>query len=90
MNWYTCTVSKVGPSTEGKETTKPVIYIGLTDCAGKFTDYWFYAVDAGKREMLAVALAAINGQKQVEVYLEPPKPNNSPYTSVACLYIHAS
>jgi hypothetical protein len=63
MAWYTCVVNNVGPATDGTETNDPVVYINLTDTANPaaFVGQWFYAAEGGQNQMLAVALAAING-----------------------------
>lgn len=73
--WYECVVNKVGPAADGTETSKPVIYINLTDAnnSGAFVaGTVFYAADGAQGEMLAVALAAINGKKHVWVGLSLP------------------
>jgi hypothetical protein len=92
MSWYTCTVNSVGPATDGTETTPPVVYINLTDTANSpaFTGQWFYASDGGQNQMLAVALAAINGAKHVEVGAFPPNPEGTPATAITRLYLEAT
>ena len=88
MTWYTCAVTEAGPGGAGLgETSIPVIYICLTDIAGKFTNQFFYADDASKRETLAVALAAINGKKHVQVDADPPNPGGTPITCVSRMYL---
>jgi hypothetical protein len=87
--WVTCRVNMAGPAFDGGETPAPVIYINLTDVAGSFTSYWFFAADNSKSQMLAVALAAISVQAPVSVNLEDPQPGNSPYTRINRLYINA-
>jgi hypothetical protein len=84
----TCSVVQAGAGVDGGEGPNPVIYIILTDLAGSFpAGTQFYASDSGKREMLAVALAAISGQKKVTVIAQPPNPGNSPYTPIFRLYL---
>ena len=83
----TCTVNTAGPAGDGSETPNPVIYINLTDSGGSFPASWFYAADSAKREMLAVALAAISGQKKVTCMGEGPNPGNNPYTRIDRLYL---
>jgi len=56
MPWFTCKVNRVGPASDGGETSTPVIYINLTDQAGAFNRYWFYAAENSRSQMLAVAL----------------------------------
>jgi hypothetical protein len=92
MAWYTCTVNNVGPATDGTETTPPVIYINLTDTANPpaFTGQWFYASDGGQNQMLAVALAAMNGQKHVDAGATPPNAGGAPYTAITRLYLDAT
>jgi hypothetical protein len=69
MPWYTCAVNEVGPATDGTETSAPVLYINLTDTGNPstFSGQWFFAAEGGQNPMLAVALAAMNGGKHVEV-----------------------
>jgi hypothetical protein len=62
----------------------------LTDEAGAFAEYWFYAADNSKKEMLSVALTAITTGKKVYVQADEPKPSNSPYTLISNLYLVAS
>jgi hypothetical protein len=87
---YKCTVEKAGVSATATETKSPVVFIELTDSKKAFSHCWFYMKEDGKKEGLAVALAAINGQRQVDVTADPPNQNNSPYTSIAHIYLVAS
>jgi len=91
MAWYTCVVNNVGPATDGTETNDPVVYINLTDTANPatFVGQWFYAAEGGQNQMLAVALAAINGGKYVQAGANPPNPGGSPYTEITRLYLNA-
>jgi hypothetical protein len=91
MAWYTCVVNNVGPATDGTETSDPVVYINLTDTANPaaFVGQWFYAAEGGQNQMLAVALAAINGGKKVQAGADPPNAGGSPYTAISRLYLNA-
>ena len=92
MAWYTCTVNSAGPATDGTETSDPVVYINLTDTApsSAFTAQWFYAGETGQTLMLAVAIAALNSGKHVEVGAYPPNPSGSPYTEITRFYLKSS
>jgi len=90
MPWYKCTVNEVGPATDGTETPAPVIYLNLTDQAGSFASTWFYAANGGQAPMLAVAIAAINGNKPVQVGADAPSAGNSPYTAISRMYLMKS
>lgn len=93
MPWYTCNVNTVGPATDASETSAPVVYINLTDTGNNpatFTGQWFYVADGGQNQMLAVALAAVNGAKKVQVAADPPNPGGSPYTKITRFYLVAS
>ena len=92
MAWYNCIVNNVGPATDGTETSSPVVYLNLTDAANPpaFIGQWFYVAEGGQNQMLAVALAAMNGGKSVQAATVPPNPGGSPYTSVFRLYLNAS
>jgi hypothetical protein len=92
MPWFTCTVNNAGPATDGTETPAPVVYINLTDTANppSFSGYWFYAANPGQSQMLAVALAAINGARTVNVGATAPNAGNNPYTEITRMYLNAS
>jgi hypothetical protein len=87
MPWYKCTVNEVGPATDGTETPPPVMYLNLTDQAGSFTGAWFYAANGGQASMLAVAIAAMNSNRPLQVGADAPNPGNSPYTAISRLYL---
>lgn len=59
--WYNCRVLAIGPS-------GGVVYIQLTDLSGSFTGKFFtFPAEKGK-EMLAVALTAMNNNWAVSIY----------------------
>jgi len=89
MAWVNCVVNEVGPASDATDTTAPVIYINLTDSEGSFANTWFYAAAGVQKEMLAVAIAAINQDRRVEAGLVPPNANNTPYTPVTRMYLLA-
>ncbi len=62
QDWYTCTVLKVGPVSEGTTT-----YIQLTDTASPpaFVEKYFRFVGERAKEMLAVALTAVSSGLKV-------------------------
>jgi hypothetical protein len=79
--WYTCSVDMAGP---GKVET----FIALTDQAADpvFSGKWFlFPVDRA-REMLAVALTAINGDKQVIVVVDT---ESATYPDITDIYLKA-
>jgi hypothetical protein len=86
--WLICKVNLAGPASDGTETPKPTVYINLTDTAGSFTGQWFYAANNCKSQMLAVALTAISLQTTVGCVLDPPNPNNTPFTLIERLYLN--
>ena len=90
MPWYTCTVNEVGPASDATETPDLVVYINLTDKAGGFFKTWFYAANGIQNQVLDVAIAAINGSKNVEVAATAPHPGNSPFTDISRLYLLAT
>jgi hypothetical protein len=87
MAWYKCTVTAVGPASDGTETPAPVIYIQLTDTAGSFSTTWFYIANGVQNEALDVAIAAIDSQKHVSAGAVPPNHGNAPYTEITRLYL---
>jgi len=90
----TCTVNQAGPAAQNQsETADPVIYLQLSDLGGSFDHTWFFMADSCKKEMLAVALAAISTQTQVVAWVVPPPSPPAPGgPSPECynLYIAAS
>jgi len=66
IGWYNCRVNLSGP---GADQT----FINLTDLASPpaFADKWFLLPPARAREMLAVALTAINAGRCVLVQVDP-------------------
>jgi hypothetical protein len=87
MAWYRCTVNEAGPASDGTETPPPVVYINLTDTAGSFEKTWFYAANGIQELALEVAIAAINGQKHVEVGATPPVSGDNPFTDIQSFYL---
>jgi hypothetical protein len=81
-NNYVCTVSEAGPNTQG---SGPVVMLLLTDTGGAFPATWFVAAANARDQMLAVGLAAISTQSQVNVWADPPA-GGSP-TKVYNLYL---
>ena len=79
--WFNCSVDLAGP---GKEET----FIMLTDQAEEpaFSGKWFILPADRAREMLAVALTAINGSKQVTVVVDP---DSVDYPDITDIYIKA-
>jgi hypothetical protein len=84
--WKDCTVDRVGPAADGGETAQPVIYLMLTAVDNTFNGQWFYAAEAAKTEMLAVALTAQSLNRRVNAAIDPPNPKGSPYTACYRLY----
>ena len=82
-----CTVHQAGPVSNSSDTPPPVIFISLTDEGGSFRTQWFFAANGIQNQMLAVALAAINGQRFVHVDADPPNPNNTPKTEIKRMYL---
>jgi hypothetical protein len=87
---FFCWVNQAGVGTQGdNETPNPVVYFALTDVNGSFNASWWYAVEPGKNQMLAVALAAIANQYQVHAFLDPAKPGPGPHPACYNLYLMA-
>ncbi len=79
--WFTCSVDLAGP---GKIET----FISLTDLAEEpvFVGKWFLFPVARAREMLAVALSAINSGKTVVVVVDP---ESGTYPVISDIYLCA-
>jgi hypothetical protein len=88
---FTCTVNEAGPASNGTETQSPTVYFQLTDLGGTFDHTWFFAANSAKREMLAVALAAVSTQSQVRADVDiPTGPDTNPHPQCYRLYVVAS
>jgi len=79
--WFTCKVDLAGP---GKLTT----FVALSDQANKpaFSGKWFVLPEDRARAMLAVALVAINSNRQVVAVVDP---KDGDYPEITDLYILA-
>jgi hypothetical protein len=76
--WYECMVDRTGPAEDG------TVFIWLRHRGGKF-NCWFSATLGVKREMLAIALAAISGGRAVDALVSGTKE----YSVIERLYIKA-
>jgi hypothetical protein len=88
---YLCAVLQARVSVGVPGTTDPTIQLILTDSNGTFANEPFFAADAGKNQMLDVALAAISTQSQVSAYVDnPTQPVSPPGAQIYALSIMAS
>ena len=78
MPWVECNVTRAGPAENG------TIYIALRAKDNSFHD-WFVAVPAMEREMLATALTAISGNRDVTTHLSA----TTGYSTINRLYVRA-
>ncbi|HDS16705.1 MAG TPA: hypothetical protein ENN66_08910 [Proteobacteria bacterium] len=80
-SWFTCTVDLAGP---GPNET----FVALTDLAAEpaFVGKWFLLPQERAKMMLAVALAAINGGRQVVVVVDP---DANLYPQITDIYLKA-
>jgi hypothetical protein len=85
---FICTVNQTGPAVGAGVTPDPTIEFSLTDSKGSFTNTWFFAAQSAKNQMLAVALAAISTQSQVNAWVDAPQ--QSGMTQCYALYLVAS
>jgi len=81
VGWFDCAVNIAGP---GDVNT----FVNLTDLAAEpaFVSKWFLLPPARAKEMLAVLLTAINGDKKVIAVVDP---ESSPYPVIRELYLKA-
>jgi hypothetical protein len=80
-SWFVCKVELAGP---GNSFT----FVTLTDMSETpaFTSKWFILPEKRAREMLAVALVAINSNKQVVVVVDPEA---CTYPEISDIYLRA-
>ena len=69
------------------EHVEPWVGSGALGRDVDFAGAWFYAANGGQAQMLAVGIAAINGNKPVQVGADAPNPGNSPYTGISRMYL---
>ena len=85
---YTCWVVGAGASTEPQfaDLHDPQVYVVLTDLQGNFRQQWFYVAEAMRREILAVAQAAISTGRQARAVVDPPEepPKGGPPPTPKC------
>jgi hypothetical protein len=82
-----CNVDSAAASVQASDTPDNPVYLTLTDLGGAFQQGLFYAADAMKREMLAVALAAISTGKNVYVDADPPDQSDQRPVPAQCYTI---
>jgi hypothetical protein len=75
--WVNCTVN--GAQVDTYEVSAPIVSVVLADVQGSFIPTMFRVPDIAKREMLAIALAAINSQSQVSALVDDPSQPNAEY-----------
>ena len=80
---FICTVNQAGPSIDSGQ-----VQFSLTDTNKTFSNTWFNAASPFQNQMLAVALAAISTQSQVNAWVDAPQAGNT--TECHALYIIAS
>jgi len=69
---FTCTIDAAQAETNLQNPPNSLITMILSDTAGSFAKTAFQVPDEVKREILAVALAAISNQCQVLAVLDDP------------------
>jgi hypothetical protein len=80
---FICTVNQAGPSIDAGQ-----VQFSLTDTNNTFSNTWFYAASQFQNQMLAVALAAISTQSQINAWVDAPQAGVT--TECHALYIIAS
>jgi hypothetical protein len=70
MPEFICTVDAAQAATDVGTPPNSVVGVSLSDVGGSFAKTVFTAPDEVKREMLAIALAAISTQSQVDVLVD--------------------
>jgi hypothetical protein len=90
IDQHTCTISQAGPSMNNEgQTPNPMVLFLMSDVKGAFSNYWFFAPQATKNQMLATAIAAMTSQMQVNVFVDTPNSNNNPATQVYNMYLQS-
>ncbi|MEX0345573.1 MAG: hypothetical protein AB3N20_11660 [Rhizobiaceae bacterium] len=78
MPWEECRVTRAGPAENGN------IYIALQAASGAFHN-WYIANSSMEKEMLAVALSAIAGDRTVTTHLA----STTAYSTINRLYVRS-
>ncbi len=79
---YLCVVNEAGPGNSGP-TSNPNVAVNLTDTGGSFASTWFYAAEGIQDQLLDACIAAIIGNKRMEVTAVAPNPTGVPYTEIS-------
>jgi hypothetical protein len=69
---FICTILAASAGTDGQNPPSSQTSLILSDVAGSFSDEGFIAVTEARREILAVALAAISTKSRVQAIVDPP------------------
>lgn len=77
QQWYECRVEMAGPGWGA-------IYIQLSDNSAAFTKKWFSVPAAAAKEILAVALTAMNSGMKVTINADL---NQSGYPAIYAIYL---
>jgi hypothetical protein len=72
ISGFNCSVDQVDAFTDNVNPGKSVITVVLTDSGGTFSQTRFNVIDGAKREILAIALAAVSNQYNVDVQVDVP------------------
>jgi hypothetical protein len=73
LQWFDCSVHSVGPGEDG------TIWVNLTATNGEFTEVWFIALPAIRRQVLETALAALQSNLRCQVGLTDKSANSEIY-----------
>lgn len=86
FSWHDCTVVRTGCGDYG-------FFVMLQDASGRneFTPQWFYLHDSCRKEMLAVAMAALTSKLKVQVLTDlAVRHQNGDYCVVHRMYLVGS
>ena len=75
---FVCNVTQASVSVGVPNVPDPAIRVMLTDVNGSFNTMAFFAADAGKTQMLELALSAMRSQAQVNAFVDDPTQPVSP------------
>jgi hypothetical protein len=75
---FLCSILAARALTDLQNPPSSMTSVILTDLNGSFADVEFFAVDEAKREILAVALAAISTQSNVGTVVDVPTGVSNP------------
>lgn len=90
VNWAGPVTAATFPTGSAPPTPDPVVQLILTALGGSFSQTGFFAAEAAKNQILAVALAAVSTQSPVVAWVDDPALSTGGYLQCYGLQVKGS